>query len=572
MRAAMPFQVDIGWHSDRGTRDRNEDFVAALAAPEWESDRGLIAAIADGVSAGGHGRAAAQTAVISLVEDFHGVPRTWETSVALDRLIGAHNAWLADHNRRRSDQASGLTTLTAVVLAGHRWTVAHVGDTRAWLWRAGQLALLTHDHVIDHPDLRSGLTRALGLEDTVRIDYHEGQLQIGDRLLLTTDGVHGSLGARQIAALLGGAGDANTRARGLVAAALTAGSRDNASAIVLDVLGLATAALEDALLLARELPPLLPLGVGDTVDGYTIGARIADTGVHRLYRARDAASGEEVAIKALHESRVSDVEERTMLAHEAWLGIAMTQRGSEGFVRVRMPREPSAFYVVFDWHGGSTLEQMLAEGRRFGIDDIVRGGIAVAHAIGALHRQRIVHRDIKPANLHLGDDGRWRVLDLGAAISGRESVAHRTLRAGTPSYMNPEQWAEGGEADARSDLFALGVTLYRWLTARLPYGEIEPYQVARYRRDPTRPSRLNPEVPVWLDHVVRKAIAREAKARFETAEEFALALERGAARPLAPPRPTPLIARDPAALWKIGFLVMALVNALLVYWLLFLPR
>jgi serine/threonine protein kinase len=140
--------------------------------------------------------------------------------------------------------------------------------------------------------------------------------------------------------------------------------------------------------------------------------------------------------------------------------------------------------------------------------------------------------------------------------------------------MNPEQWTgdEHVPADAGSDLYALGVTLYQWLTDKLPYGEVEPYQTARFRRDPKPPSRLRPEVPIWLDHVVLKAIALDPRQRFETAEEFALALERGASRPLAAKGSTPLAARDPRVLWQIALGVSLLFNALLVYWLLFLPR
>ena len=114
--------------------------------------------------------------------------------------------------------------------------------------------------------------------------------------------------------------------------------------------------------------------------------------------------------------------------------------------------------------------------------------------------------------------------------------------------------------------------LVQWLTGRLPYGEIEPYQVARYRRDPAAASRLRPDVPIWLDHLLAKAVAREPKQRFETAEELLLALERGASRPVSAPPPTPLMRRDPAALWKIALIVSLLFNALLVVWLLFLPR
>jgi serine/threonine protein kinase len=127
-------------------------------------------------------------------------------------------------------------------------------------------------------------------------------------------------------------------------------------------------------------------------------------------------------------------------------------------------------------------------------------------------------------------------------------------------------------ADAGSDLYALGVTLYQWLTGKLPYGEVEPYQTGRFRHDPKPPSRLRPDVPIWLDHVVTKAVALDPKQRFETAEEMMLALQRGASRPLPAPGSTPLASRDPAALWKIALGVALLFNLLLVYWLLFLPR
>ena len=568
----MSFDVDIGYSSERGQRERNEDFVAATTDPA----RGLIAAVADGVSAGGRGLEAAQTTVRSLVNDYAAVPATWETTVALDRLIGAQNAWLAGHNRRRQGdrEGSGLTTLTALVLHDHSWTVAHVGDTRAWLLRQGECQLLTQDHTLDHLDLRGGLTRAVGLDDVVRVDYAQGELQAGDAFVLTSDGVHGALKRERLAELVQH-GSAQEASAALVQAALAAGSRDNASALVIRVRGLSSAQLHDMLRLAKQLPVPPKLKVGSRLDAYTITALVTDNGVHRLLQARDAQTRELVALKTLSPARANDPEERAMLAHEAWLSARVTERQGQGFVRVHEPQDPSAFYFVYDWHGGQTLEQWLAQGRRFEVHEIVEAALAIAQALGRLHRQSVIHRDIKPANLHRGDDGRWRVLDLGVALSGQEPEAARSLHAGTPSYMNPEQWADDAQAsraDALSALFALGVTLYQALTGKLPYGEIEPYQVARFRRDPVAPSRLRPDVPIWLDHVLLKAVARERAQRFETAEELVLALERGASRPLGARPATPLLVRDPVAVWKMAFALSFAFNAMLVLWLFFLPR
>jgi serine/threonine protein phosphatase PrpC len=566
----MSFDVEIGQASERGPRALNEDFAAVRRHAPGDEARGLIAAVADGVSAGGEGRMAAQTSVLSLVEDYFAAPDTWDTTVVLDRVISAHNTWLVAHNRR--SEASAMTTLTALALRGQRWTLAHVGDTRAWLLRGGELRRLTNDHAFDHPDLRSRLTRAVGLDDAVHVDYLQGDLQIGDVFVLASDGVHGALKEARLGELAG-QGDTRVAADAIVQAALAAGAADNATALVLRVLGLTRLQLADAAALARQLPVPRRLNVGDTVDGLVVTARVADTGVHLLYQVRDGSSGALKALKTLHPARANDPQERAMLAHEAWLSERVTAHADDGFVRLVRRPDATEFYLLYDWHSGQTLDRALARRgpRGLSLESVIAWGLAAALALGRLHRLGVVHRDVKPANLHLGDDGRLRLLDLGVALSGSEPTEQRDLHAGTPSYMSPELW-DNAPASAQSDLFALGATLYQLLTGHLPYGEIEPYQQQRYRRDPKPPSRLRPDVPIWLDHIVLKAVARDPAQRFETAEELLLALQRGASRPLAPPPASPLAARDPRALWKIAFGVSLLLNALLVFWLLFLPR
>lgn len=584
----MAFDIDIGFVCKAGRKEPNEDFCAAMLPPEGQEDMGSIVAIADGVSAGGLGREAAQTTVTSLVRDYHSTPETWDTTVALDRIIGAQNAWLAGVNRSRQP-AMGLTTLTALVLRGQSYTLAHVGDSRCYLLRDGQTLRLTHDHVVNHPDLQHQLLRAVGLEDHLVVDYVQGDLQVGDTFVMLTDGVHARLSERRLA----DCADPSTRAQDtcerLVEAALAAGSDDNLTAMVVRVLGLLDPNLEDASRAAQTLPMAPRLKVGDPIDGFVVTAPVADNGINLLYQVRDPATQALYALKTLHPARAHDHDERAMLAHEAWLSRRMqSSRAADNLVCLHhsLPtqRPRSAYYLLYDWHGGETLQQMLDRMQRFAPAQAVQIAMQTLRVLGRMHRQGVIHRDIKPANLHQGDDGVLRVLDLGVALSGREPESMRRLHAGTASYVNPEQWgyntrqasvasdAESKELpDAQSDLFALGVTLYQLLTGRLPYGQVLPYQVGRYYRDPTPPSRHNPEVPIWLDHVVQKAVARDKALRFETAEEFLLALERGASRPLTMPPASALLQRDPTMLWKLLLGLSALFNVLLVYWLLFLP-
>ncbi len=592
----MAFDIDIGFCSDAGTKDSNEDFCGAMLPEPGHEGMGAIAAVADGVSRGGMGKEAAQTTVVSLLRDYYGTPETWDTTVALDRIISSQNAWLCGINRRRQP-AMGMTTLTTLVLRGQSYTLAHVDDSRAYLLRDGQLQCMTQDHVVNHPDFHHQLVRAVGLEDRVAVDYVQGDLLVGDVFILLTDGVHGVLSDRKLRALVQQNDSAQSASQALMDAALKSGSQDNVSALVVRVLGLLDSLLQDENHAANRLPVPPRLKVGDVLDGLVVTAPVADNGINVLYQVKALAAASDAqrryVIKTLHPARAHDREELAMLAHEAWLAKRMqSSRAADHLVNIhdRNPgdssnRERSAFYLLYDWHSGETLQQILERQSRLAVPQVLAAGQQALKALGRLHRQGVIHRDIKPANLHQGEDGVLRLLDLGVALSGREPESTRELHAGTPSFINPEQWgfhshssAPGNTAaaeelpDTQSDLFALGVTLYQLLTGKLPYGEVLPYQVGRYYRDPTPPSRHNPEIPIWLDHVLQKAVARDKRLRFETAEEFLLALERGASRPLNAPAGTPLMHRDPTAAWKLALGLSLVFNVLLVVWLLFLPK
>jgi len=342
----MSFTVDVGFATERGPRSHNEDFAQVRQPGPAESAWGVIAALADGVSQGGLGLEAAQTTVMSLVNDWYATPATWDPTVALDRVISAHNAWLVDHNRRRQGVNtrtgdSGTCTLTAVVLRAHGFTLAHVGDSRAWLIRDGECTQLTQDHVMGRTEFQNGLTRAVGLDDALRVDYLDGDLRIGDTLVLSSDGVHGYI-KQAVLHELASTGTAQQASQALVAKAIASGGRDNASAVVLRVQGLDVASLADMNRRGHQLPVPPRLKDGDVIDQFQVEQSVFSNGVHRVYRVRSLVHGTVHALKTLHESRASDAQEREMLAHEAWLAARVSERNAEGLLHVTEPVNPTA--------------------------------------------------------------------------------------------------------------------------------------------------------------------------------------------------------------------------------------
>src|SRR3989344_3586582 len=232
----MTFELDFGHTSQAGRKEVNEDFAALVLGQGRDRERGAIAAIADGVSTGGNGREAAQTSVNTLVNDYFATPDTWDTTVARDRIVSAHNGWLASMKPRRHPGV-GLSTLTALVLCGQSFTLAQVGDTRAYLVREGRLHQLTTDHVMAQHDLRHQLTRAMGLDDHVVVDYSQGEL----RQLLRQEN------------------PAQALTDELVQVALRRGSSDNVTALVVRVQGALEATLQDESRRAQGVFPAVRL-------------------------------------------------------------------------------------------------------------------------------------------------------------------------------------------------------------------------------------------------------------------------------------------------------------------------
>lgn len=562
----MPLSIAAGHATRAGLRERNEDFVGMVTPAEPElSAKGVIAAIADGVSGNEGGREASEYTVRGLLADYYATPDTWPVTQSLDCVIKATNSWVQQQGSIRPELAGMATTLTSLVLRGGFYYFAHVGDSRLYLLRNGVLSRLTTDHVWDRPEMQHVLTRAIGLDSRLAIDHGMGELLVRDVFMLATDGVWASLSeyelTSRLSALSIGSSSAPDTADMLVDAALAAGSQDNLSTLVLKIDTLPQENLRDALAVSRQLPLPPKLKPGQRIDGYLVEALIHASQATLLYRVADPRSQRKLVLKTLHPDRASDLHERSAFAHEEWLAKRVVARF---FPQVITPEQKHYLYYLTTWHDGHTLQQRLDAGEHFTVPDVITHGAKLVRAIGALHRRSIIHRDIKPGNVHLGDDGELRVLDLGVAQSGLEAAdGNQAPQAGTPSFLAPEQFG-GAPPSRQTDVYAAGVTLYLTLTRHYPYGEIEPFQRPRFG-EPMPPSRYRPDAPLWFENVLLKAIARDPGDRFETAEEFLLALERGASRPLATPATAPFAKRDQAGLWRLIAVIAIVCNLLLLY-------
>ncbi|NTV11457.1 MAG: bifunctional protein-serine/threonine kinase/phosphatase, partial [Zoogloea sp.] len=487
----------------------------------------------------------------------------WSVTRSLDTVIGSLNRWLVAHAAKRREAAGMATTLSCMVLRGTRFHVAHVGDSRIYRYRAGErargtpLVRLTTDHVWEHPELDNVLSRAVGLDARLTVDFTDGEVELDDLFVLLTDGVWNQLGDERIAALLAHGGSAQEIATRLADSAEKGGSSDNCTALVLRVTGLPADRLPDNVARLQRLPLPPRLKPGQTLDGLTVEEVIHASMVTLLYRVHDE-QGRQLVLKTLLPER-DDLEFAAALAYEEWLaGRVMDAQ----FPQVVPAAERSCLYYLMTWHAGATLRARQEAGYRFSPAEVADLGERLMRGLAALHRLSIVHRDIKPDNLHLGADGRLRILDLGVAASDGQDF-REINNPGTPSFMAPELYADGS-ADECTDLYAAGVTLYNLLTRKYPYGEIEPFQKPRFG-DPVPPTRYRPDIPAWLEAVILKAVARDRADRFETAEEFLLALERGAHAPLRVPRKMPLMQRDPQLGLKLLAAGSLVLNVLLIY-------
>jgi serine/threonine-protein kinase len=263
------------------------------------------------------------------------------------------------------------------------------------------------------------------------------------------------------------------------------------------------------------------LQAGDRLDGYKIENLVAHGGMGCLYRATDLRDGRAVAIKVPHFEAESDPVFFDRFKREEAIGKKLDH---PGVVKALDRGDPSRMYMVTEWVEGRLLRNILIEEKKLELPRAIDLTIQICEALDYIHSQGVVHRDLKPENIMVDSADRVKLIDFGIAGSAgarRLTFGKFSRIMGTPDYIAPEQ-LKWNRADARSDLYALGVMFYEMITGETPFNGPSPFLVMtnRLTNDPIPPRELNSRISPQIQEIVHRALERNPIHRYANAREF----------------------------------------------------
>ena len=309
----------------------------------------------------------------------------------------------------------------------------------------------------------------------------------------------------------------------------------------------------------------MPVAPGTRLGPYEISSPLGAGGMGEVYRAVDTRLGRNVAIKILPAEYASDARFRARLEREAKTISSLNHPNISTLYDIG--HENGSDYLVMELLEGETLAERLTHGP-LATDEVLRYGIEIAEALDKAHRQGIVHRDLKPGNIMLTKSGA-KLLDFGLAKSApsvvdlagttqQKPLTQEGTIVGTFQYMAPEQ-LEGVEADARTDIFALGAVLYEMATGKRAFeGKTKTSLIAAIVSGrPTPVSQVQPLTPRALEHVIERCLEKDPLERWQSAHDVAAELRWAGKAPEVIARP-----RDSRLSWLLVLLAVAATAAI----------
>jgi len=522
----------VGQRSVAGLKPDNEDAIG-IRIPKGSllSNKGAVAVIADGVSAAEAGKEASETCVHNFLSDYYSTPDSWSVKKSTSQVLTALNRWLFGQGRHFTDAKKGyVSTFSCIIFKSHTAHIFHVGDSRIYRLRNGDLEQLTRDHTTFISSDKSYLSRAMGLDVALDVDYRSIGVERNDVFFLSTDGIHDFVKAADIRACLTLAAEQSTDedyeqgCEILIQQALDNNSGDNLSCQILRVDQLPIQSMQDVCQKLTELPFPPDLSPGMILDGYRIEKEIHASSRSQVYVVSDVTSGKRYCMKT---PSVNFEDEPTYIERfitESWIGCRIN---NPHVVKVIETNKAKSFlYYLTEFIDGVTLAQWIKENPKPAVQDVIYLVEQMVKGLRALHRRETLHQDIKPRNIMIDKNGEVKIIDFGSCfISGIAEIATPLERhgiLGTAGYSAPEVVLEG-KSTTQSDIFSLAVIVYEMLTGEEPFaGKLNECRTAKaYIKTKYIPcDELNPLVPIWIDGAVKKGLRYDPARRYGDVSEF----------------------------------------------------
>lgn len=562
--------INIAQSSDAGLKENNEDSYG-IVTPENQllDNKGITAIIADGMGSCAFPKEASEYVVKGFFSDYYSTPESWTVKTSAAKVLTALNSWL--YGRGTSEHAKAyVSTFSALIIKSTTAHILHIGDSRIYRLRNGNIEQLTTDHRIWISKEKNYLSRAVGVDLHLDIDYRAVDLEVDDVFIMTTDGVHDYLSDRQINEILSHSANLTVLADQIVSKALANDSHDNVTCQIIHIENLPSPQADEVIndLIRLPFPP--DLSAGMTLDGYNVIKEFHSSPTSQLYLVEDTDTGQIMLMKTPSVNYDDDASYIDRFHMEEWAGKRVYHPNV--MVTYEQKRKRSCQYFLIEYIEGITLAQWIKQNPQPNIKQVTEIIDQIIQGLRGLHRLEMLHRDLKPDNIMIKQDGSVKIIDLGAVkVAGIEEISSPIARAellGTKNYTAPE-YLMGMTGSTKSDLFSLGVITYEMLTGKLPYGDqsektLNWRSISKIKYNTTLIH--NPMIPLWLDGAIEKAVRVDQRMRYDSFSEFY--------HDLIHPNESfmkanvPLADKNPVAFWQLVAAMLLIINLLLVYALL----
>ena len=553
----MTLFLDTGY-SERADRRDHGSCLVIIPHTGRDDAHGALLALGMDVVIRAEQDSVARGAVQTLGDSYRATSEDWGIKRAVNESFQAVNeALFAGAKSGRG------VALTALVLRHRRWAIGHAGTNRVWLLRDNELKLLTHDHIAPSVGRRSRISNACGLYRSLSIDLTVGELREKDVFALTSGGVHNHIDSAMIMGCLLADVSAQDMAHNLTQRALAAGARDAVCACVARLDKLPRESQADRDEDERLLPVVAPPAIGAIIDNFRILDLLHRGSHYRLYKALDNDSGKNVVLKFPNPKRAADPTFTERFLRDEWLGKRLN---SSHLLRVLPPRRGrrTALYSVLAYQKSESLSARLRRKKSLSVRETLFHAQQILEAIGELHAQNVIHGDLRPKKIYLDKMNKNVFLlspETAITTSPHADRQYPSSSEGNLSYMAPELFA-GSPVSIVTDIYAVGITLYRLLTGKYPYGKFDAKR--RDRGKFISPARYRGDIPKWLVAVLRTACALDPAERYQSAADFAQTLDENRKPSPARKKSIPAPARFSQERWKL-YATAAVVATLLMY-------